>query len=210
MPFWVPRDDPQAAEMACLKQNQPIGERFGDGTLLTYPNVFSSAWREFALGAGKALADKGCRHFTQDDPALNVELGTRGGCRSVGARLRGPAEERNDTLKYHRWLQAELRTYVAKIDPTTRPTFSANITNRGMSTRAWLLGEFDNLTSEIYARYRREEVLTGCIISAKPAPGSFCSVPYPLDGVRQAVARIIATPRLHSRFRVSQWHAPGA
>src|SRR5262249_43397391 len=54
-------------------------------------------------------------------------------------------------VQYHRWLNAELRTYVAKIDPTTKPTFSANITNRGMPTRAWLLGEFDYLTSEIYA-----------------------------------------------------------
>src|SRR5262249_17739083 len=34
MPFWVPRDNSNAAEMACLNgQNQPISERFGDGTL---------------------------------------------------------------------------------------------------------------------------------------------------------------------------------
>lgn len=170
VPFWVPKSAPDAAEMACV---DPKGKahtiQFHDGSSLTFPDVHTTAWRSQQLKSLKALVDQGCRHFQQDDPALNLSRAYVGGCHSPEARsVRSkwmigrtrPAgddrtmthdAEKNGMAEYHKWLHQEVRSYVAARHTGEQVTFSGNIGSHQIQRHRWLIGSFDFLISEIYA-----------------------------------------------------------
>lgn len=100
IPFWVPKDDPEGNEMACL---DPKGAPVSLSPTLVFPDVNSDEWRRYVLSETEKLVDAGCTSFQQDGAWLNYQNSIwRNGCFSQESR-------------------AEFRAFVVSSSPSNNP-----------------------------------------------------------------------------------------
>lgn len=165
-PFFVPASHPSAGEMACLNsKGTPLSREFSKAASAaadtqdrthTYADVSRPAWHEYMIEEIERLVDAGCRSFHQDDPWKNVSRIRQDGCHPPNASPQSDSDadsqeerQRDQVRRYHAWLHGHVRRYVAQQDPTTIPSFSANITSSQIASSTWIMHQFDFLISEM-------------------------------------------------------------
>jgi len=125
--FWTRAKEPEHEKLVCRTRNgEPVGMQFaGSPVRQYYPDVLAPEWLERQIAAGKSLADRGCRHFMQDDPPLNVSRISQRGCFSqemseryerflkgnnlADSRQSLESFQKEVVLNYHRALHAAIR-----------------------------------------------------------------------------------------------------